>query len=177
MTIYYLMIKTHNITGLKYLCQTTQKDPLLYTGSGVYWKSHLKKYGINISTKILLETTDRNKLKEFGRAYSKFYNIVKSKEWANKIPETGGGPGWGKGDKNHTKSEKFRKFISESQRGCDNPKFDTTVYTFQHKISNEIRRMTRHDFIKMTGAFHSNVSDLINPKGRQKSVKKWIIVR
>jgi hypothetical protein len=177
MTIYYLMIKTHNITGLKYLCQTKQKDPFIYTGSGVFWKSHLKKHGVNISTTILLETTDRNKLKELGRAYSKFYNVVRSKEWANKIPETGGGPGWKCGDGSHTKSEKFRKFISESQKGSDNPKFDSTIYTFKHKETNAIKKMTRHDFITLTGAFHSNVSDLINPKGKQKSVKGWILIR
>lgn len=176
MTIYYLYVKTHNKTGLKYLGQTKQ-DPYQYTGSGVKWKSHLEKYGNDVHIKILLETTDREVMQKLGRAYSEYWNVVKSKEWANKIPETGGGPGWKLGTENHTKSEKFRKFISESQRGSDNPKFDKTIYNFQHKETGEICKMTRHDFIKMTGAFHSNVSDLINPQGRQKSVKNWVIVR
>lgn len=51
----YLMIKQHEITGLKYLCKTTRKDPLKYNGSGRYWKPHIKNmvkimllhYGVN----------------------------------------------------------------------------------------------------------------------------------
>lgn len=177
MTIYYLMIKTHNITGLKYLCQTRQKDPFIYTGSGIYWKSHLKKYGIDISTTILLETTDRNKLKKFGRAYSNFYNVAKSKEWANKIPETGGGPGWGKGDKNHTKSEKFRKFISESQRGSDNPKFDHQLYHFEHREKGIKEYMTKYDFRKKYNLAHSHVSNLVSGYNYTKSYKGWIVTK
>ena len=100
-----------------------------------------------------------------------------NKIWANRIPETGSGPGWKKGEGSHTKTQEFRKWRSESQKGFKNPKFDDTIYTFQHKISREVCKMTRHDFIKMTGAFHSNVSDLINPKGKQKSVKQWMIIR
>ena len=44
MTIYYLYVKTHRITGLKYLGKTKQ-DPYKYRGSGVYWTSHIKKHG------------------------------------------------------------------------------------------------------------------------------------
>ena len=62
MTI-YLYIKTHNITGLKYLGKT-EKDPYRYNGSGKYWKRHLKKYGRDIKTEILLDTDNENELKE-----------------------------------------------------------------------------------------------------------------
>ena len=38
--MYTLMIKTHNITGLKYLCKTVNSEPHKYMGSGKYWKKH-----------------------------------------------------------------------------------------------------------------------------------------
>ena len=50
--IYYLYVKTHNQTGLKYLGQT-QRDPYKYKGSGLYWKSHLKEHGNNIKTELI----------------------------------------------------------------------------------------------------------------------------
>ncbi len=99
MTIYYLMIKTHNITGLKYLCQTKKKDPHKYLGSGKDWNNHLVRYGKNIHTDIVLETTDKHLLNDTGRYYSTLWRITSSMDdfgnriWANAIAETGGGPG------------------------------------------------------------------------------------
>jgi len=92
MTIYYLYIKTHNLTGLKYLGQTSQ-NPYIYSGSGVDWNRHLREYGKDISTEILFESTDKAQVNELGRFYSKEWNIVDSPAWANRIPETGGGIG------------------------------------------------------------------------------------
>jgi len=51
----YLYLKTHNISGLKYLGKTT-RDPQKYLGSGKVWRDHLKKYGNDIHTEILFET-------------------------------------------------------------------------------------------------------------------------
>ena len=99
MTIYYLMVKTHTITGLKYLCQTKKKNPHNYLGSGKYWINHLAYYGKNIRTDIILETTDKNLLNNTGRYYSILWRITTSMDdfgnriWANAIAETGGGPG------------------------------------------------------------------------------------
>ena len=99
MTIYYLMVKTHNTTGLKYLCQTKKKNPQKYLGSGKYWINHLAYYGKNIRTDIILETTDKNLLNDTGRYYSILWIITTSMDdfgnriWANAIAETGGGPG------------------------------------------------------------------------------------
>ena len=89
--IYYLYIKTHNITGLKYLGQTKKSDVNNYYGSGKYWIRHLNKHGYKISTEIIYETEDKNELKSAGIYYSLFYNVAKSEEWANLIPETGEG--------------------------------------------------------------------------------------
>lgn len=100
MIIYYLMIKTHNISGLKYLCQTRRKNPCKYLGSGTVWKKHLEQHGRSIRTEILLETSDKKLITSTGRYYSALYNITTAmddfgnKIWANVIPETGGGPGW-----------------------------------------------------------------------------------
>jgi hypothetical protein len=97
--IYYLMVKTHNITGLKYLCQTKKKDPYKYLGSGIEWTKHLKIHGLSIHTEIILTTTDKQELGTVGRYYSNVWRITSAmddfgnKIWANLIPETAGGQG------------------------------------------------------------------------------------
>jgi hypothetical protein len=96
MDIYSLYIKTHKITGLKYLGQT-KNDPFKYTGSGVDWTIHLKQYGNDHITEVVFQTTDRSQIGIMGRYYSRLWNVVKgvddfgNKIWANMIPETGGG--------------------------------------------------------------------------------------
>ena len=86
----YLYVKTHNVTGLKYLGKTI-KDPFKYKGSGTYWLRHLKKYGEDVTTEILLETNNKEELKEKGIYYSALWNVVESKDWANIVPEQGDG--------------------------------------------------------------------------------------
>lgn len=86
----YLYVKTHNVTGLKYLGKTTQ-DPYKYKGSGTHWIRHLKKYGDSVTTEVLLETDDKKLLREKGIYYSNLWNVVESKEWANIVPEQGDG--------------------------------------------------------------------------------------
>jgi hypothetical protein len=177
MTIYYLYAKTHNKTGLQYLGKTTSSNPHKYPGSGIDWKKHLKENGKDFTTTILKECSTNEELTHWGRYYSNLWDIAKSAEWANRIPETGGGPGWKLGNENPTKNPKFRKIRSESQIGNNNPKYDHTVYIFKHKITGEIQKLTQSEFIMMTGAFHSNVSDLVKLNGRLKSLKKWTVVR
>ena len=89
MTI-YLYIKTHNKTGLKYLGKTS-KDPHTYLGSGVDWKLHLKEHGEDHTTEIIRECQTNQELNQWGRHYSNLWNVAASSEWANRIPETGGG--------------------------------------------------------------------------------------
>lgn len=91
MVIYYLMVKTHRITGLKYLCQTTKKDPYKYKGSGLYWVKHLKKHGSDFDTHIILKCYTKSALKEWGLYYSKLWSVVQSKQWANVVEEQGQG--------------------------------------------------------------------------------------
>lgn len=90
MTI-YLYVKTHTKTGLKYLGMTSSKDPHLYSGSGIYWKNHLQKHGYDYTTEILRECKNKDEIKEWGLYYSKLWNIVESKDWANLKEEQGNG--------------------------------------------------------------------------------------
>jgi hypothetical protein len=94
MIIYYLMVKTHQKTGLKYLCQTTRCDYSVYQGSGLVWKRHINKHGYDVDTKIIQKCYSRTSLKSWGLFYSDLWSVVKSKQWANLRPEEGQG-GWG----------------------------------------------------------------------------------
>jgi hypothetical protein len=88
MTI-YLYVKQHRITGLKYFGRTT-KDPNTYMGSGTYWLSHIKKYGIEyVDTIELYEFDCQEKCTSFAKSFSVSNNIVESTEWANLILEDG----------------------------------------------------------------------------------------
>lgn len=86
----YLYLKTHNITGFKYLGKTT-KDPFKYKGSGKLWLRHLHKNGYDVTTEILFETMCEKEFYKVGLKYSKNWDIVNSKEFANLMFETGTG--------------------------------------------------------------------------------------
>ena len=98
MTIYYLYVKKHNKTGLRYLGYTTQ-NPYIYKGSGVDWESHLRVHGNDVDTEIILETSLRNDIDIFGRYYSDKWHILTSVDdfgnriWANRMIECGSGRG------------------------------------------------------------------------------------
>lgn len=87
----YLYVKTHNKTGLKYLGKTTKKDPHKYLGSGTYWKAHLAIHGNDYNTIILKECQSKEELVEWGKYYSKLWNVAESAEWANLKDEEGDG--------------------------------------------------------------------------------------
>ena len=93
----YLMVKTHNTTGLKYLCKTKQKDPHKYKGSGDYWIPHIKKHGYDVTTEILKECSSNEEIKQWGLHYSELWNVVNARDdngrklWANLKPESGDG--------------------------------------------------------------------------------------
>ena len=120
MTI-YLYKKTHKDTGLKYLGKTIAKNPYVYPGSGTYWTKHLETHGNNVETEILRECATKEELKFWGQYYSKLWNVVESKEWANLIEEAGPGGLWSKESKeklSQTKKQELAKLTPEqnSQR-------------------------------------------------------------
>ena len=137
MTIYYLYVKTHKITGLKYLGQT-KKEPILYKGSGLDWLAHLRIHGYNVDTEVLLETTNKQERNEWGRYYSTEWNIVNAQDdfgnkiWANRIPETGGS--WVEGVKQTSdhiqkrvaklKGQRRSDEFKEKRRGSGNSFYD-----------------------------------------------------
>jgi hypothetical protein len=125
MSIYYLYKKTHNKTGLQYLGQTKQ-DPYKYQGSGADWVEHINEYGYDVTTEILLETADKDKRNELGRHYSKLWNVVESDRWANRIPETGGGPG---GITGRDRGEEFSKKCVINNTGSKNPSYGIYWWT------------------------------------------------
>lgn len=110
----YLYVKTHNKTGLKYLGKTNQKDYHSYTGSGVYWIRHLEKHGYDYTTKILLQTENKEELKETGLFFSRLFNVVKSKEWANLQEEKGDGV-----SSEYATQENYRRLEKGTHPFCD----------------------------------------------------------
>ena len=87
-----LYLKTHNKTGKKYLGQTT-RDPYTYKGSGVQWNRHLDKYGNDVTTQIIFESSDGKLFQDTALEYSKKFNVVKNNEFLNLIDEDGGNLG------------------------------------------------------------------------------------
>ena len=75
---YKIMIKQHNVTGLKYLCITKKDDYANYHGSGSYWLKHIKKHGFDVTTTVLAETDDLDELRRLGEYYSEKYNVVEN---------------------------------------------------------------------------------------------------
>lgn len=136
----YLLLKTHNDTGLKYLCRHVskyEKTCYNYKGSGVRWIKHLKKHGNNVSTEILAVCNTIEEARILGLHYSEKWNIVESNEFANLVPETGQGgaepathrkkygnrfgheqePNRYFGDDNYAKLPEVRQKISEKLKG------------------------------------------------------------
>ena len=91
---YYLYHKQHNVTGLNYLGKTIRSDPHKYPGSGVYWSRHLAKHGNDVTTIILKECETEEELIKWGLYYSKLWNVVEDKNWANLTEEAGPGGTW-----------------------------------------------------------------------------------
>lgn len=79
------MLKQHQNTKLKYLCYHygTEESCKKYRGSGKYWTRHYYKHKSQIDTYILFSSSDRNMIALMGIFYSKKWDVVNSKEYAN----------------------------------------------------------------------------------------------
>lgn len=141
----YLYVKTHLKTGLKYLGKTT-RDPYTYLGSGIDWRAHLREFGSDHTTNILRECESKEELNQWGRYYSTLWNVANSQEWANRIPETGGG--WCDeksrekisrsltGIKRPPRTEQHRKNLSNSCKGVPKPRSEE----HQNALTESIKR-------------------------------------
>lgn len=91
----YLCVKTHTITGLKYFCKTTKHHYERYSGSGVYWKRHLKEHGWHFTTELLGFYSNKEECNAAAIKFSLENDIVNAvdtngkKIWANSIIENG----------------------------------------------------------------------------------------
>jgi hypothetical protein len=111
----YLYVKTHNVTGLKYFGKTTKKDPHKYTGSGTYWKRHLRKHGFDYITEIVATFQDETLCKQFALKFSTENDIVNSIAWAN-LQEENGLDGAPKGHTGHKFTPEQLQKISETSK-------------------------------------------------------------
>lgn len=152
--IIYLYVKTHKITGLKYLGQTSSKDPYKYKGSGVYWNLHLKKHGNEVDTTILAECNSKEELKEQGLYYSRLWDVVNNPEWANLKEEQGDGGRqseevrrqiglaskgripWNKGKKVWSEEDRIRIGEQNKSRG---PQTEETIAKRVRKTTGKLR--------------------------------------
>jgi len=107
----HIYLKTHNVTGLKYLGKT-ERDPFKYNGSGLFWTRHIKKYGLDITTKVLGSFENIDEAIECGIYYSKLWNIVDNVEFANLMEESCNGAG-----KNRKFTEQHKVNLSNSHLG------------------------------------------------------------
>jgi hypothetical protein len=132
MTIYTLYKKVDKLSGLHYLGMTKQ-DPLKYRGSGRDWISHLNTNITDVETTIIYQTTSKREFNQVGRYYSRLWNIVNAvddygnKIWANRIPETGGGPGF------KTPVTRLGKTNSAEHKQRCSTKLKNRVMTTEHK--------------------------------------------
>jgi hypothetical protein len=181
------MVKTHQKTGLKYLCKTT-KNPFKYDGSGVDWLTHLKKYGFEYDTEVIMECANQKELYYWGSYYSKIWNVVSGQDdygnkiWANRIPETGGGGG---GDKeSHKKISDALKGKSTWNKGISGWKCDpkTNVNKSLSKQGNKNPQYGKSRTVDEKNSISSSIKDgwdrsiLICPNcgmsGKQ-NMKRW----
>jgi hypothetical protein len=114
---YHLYTKRHLLTGLKYFGYTEKApDPIKYSGSGAYWKKHLKIHGKqHVITDDLWTFDNQEECKLFAERFSIENDIVNSSLWANCIPETGAETG--SGMKGKSQSDYQKKRVSETQKG------------------------------------------------------------
>lgn len=170
------MVKTHRITGLKYLCQTTKKDPYKYKGSGLYWVKHLKKHGANFDTNIILKCYTKSALKEWGLYYSKLWSIVQSKHWANMIPEGGeGNPEFSQ--------EIIEKLRTKSLNHWSNSNSKFHSVERNEKISKSMKKLWNETTsVFNSQEFHNKKSEKTKKSwmninsGQHKSKKKYVVI-
>ena len=161
--MFYLYLKTHNQTGLKYLGYTKQ-DPLTYKGSGKYWSSHIKKYGYDVITEVLFQSENIEEVSERGSYYSKLWNIVDSSSFAN-LCEEDGNKLFGKANINfrgHPQSPETRLKISKNNGLGNKGKTGKEHPAFGHKMHPDFLKHleSAREVVRNKGPWNKGRSDL-----------------
>lgn len=86
---YRLLIKCHLNTGINYLCVSQRRNYISYKGSGKIWKSLINAHSSTIHTRVLYRSNDLEDFNKTCLFYSEMFDVVKSPEFANLIPEFG----------------------------------------------------------------------------------------
>ena len=163
----YLYLKTHNITGLKYLGKTINSDPHLYQGSGLIWKRHLAKHGYDVTTEILFQCEDTTEFSKNALSISKKLDVVNSKKFANLMHESGDG-----GAQEWTIQSRKKLSNTQKKRGiCPNPGYNTSQQ--KTNISNSMKM-----YLQDKDARNKRISQLHSKENRKKAAKtisslKW----
>jgi hypothetical protein len=111
----YLYIKRHSITGKCYFGKTTNPDPTKYSGSGKYWKAHIKVHGRKFVETLWFKLFEvEEECRRVALLFSEQQDIVKSELWLNMIVETGVESGMPTGSKHR---EETKKKISIGGKG------------------------------------------------------------
>lgn len=143
--MFYLYLKTHNITGLKYLGYT-KNDPQKYRGSGQYWSKHIQKHGNDITTEVLFESNNIDDISIMGKHYSEIWNIVDNPEFAN-LCEEDGNKLYGKANINfrgHPQTIETRNKISKNNGRGNSGKYGIQHPAFGHKVNqNNIEHLVK----------------------------------
>ena len=179
MIIYYLCVKTHSITGLKYLCQTTKSDPYKYLGSGKYWRLHLRKHGYEHLTEVIKECNTKEEVKEWGIHFSKLWNVIESDEWANLMEENGGGGKttpmpWNKGKKSSEKTvQKLKDAVSRRTPETKQKMIDSGKRSYE-KTFKLLSKEQRHEKYKNSlGKLTTEQRREIGKKSENKGGEVW----
>ena len=182
---YYLLIKTHNITNLNYLCKFTERSdnirytPFKYKGSGKYWKRHLKVHGNNIKTKILYKGTSKKNFSKKALYWSHFYDVVNSNKFANLIHENGLDGGGVKGRKLTEEHKKKISLYFKGRKHTDETKEKIRILNLGRKrpdlsLSNKTRVWTKQMRDKLS--FFAKNRDPIKRKPLSLSTKNKISI-
>ena len=67
-----------------------------------------------------------------------------------------------------------RQKQSENRKGELNPRFNSRLFTFQNKSTNEIRQLTKFHFKQMVNGEKKSVDYLL--RGKANSVKGWMVL-
>jgi hypothetical protein len=156
----YLYIKTHQKTGLKYFGKTT-RNPINYKGSGKYWKSHIKKHGNCVDTKIIGTFDDEIECCDFALRFSLENNIVDSIEWANLINENGldGAP------KGNILSAETKQKISKSLLGKPSIKTKYVCNEIKEERTKRLRKQMLEQIWINNGIVNKRTKSKIIPEG------------